>query len=186
MCLADGAVDQRGERRFKDLHDLVEAKLFEWDAVVMLRACRVLDGPERPSPPAASHMQLNPVLSHLLAQLKVISQKRVPRELLSESEEVRMHLLAGILDGAGCAKDGGFEVVSKHPRLLRDLTHLTRGLGFSTSKAVVPQGWRMRIIGPELHTIPSVLPLKPFPAPADEGDLLCSGFTIEKLPGHDA
>ena len=59
--------------------------------------------------------------------------KHIPIEYKINSREVRLQLLAGLLDTDGYYYKGCFEIIQKQKRLARDIVFVARSLGFSVS-----------------------------------------------------
>lgn len=146
-------------------------------------------------------IRMGVVFGRVLKSYKIFHKKGFPHALLSEPEDVRMALLAGIVDGDGFCNQGGreIEVSAKKRRFIDGLVHLARGLGFSTGKVCETlcvkeetgkeyRGFRVHIGGPKLHLVMTALTYKRF-QPRDvfgrqaNKDPLCDGFTIEEI-GH--
>ncbi len=72
-------------------------------------------------------------LWRFLRSTMVEKEKRIPRHYLINLREVRMNLLAGLLDTDGYAGRTYFEIATKFPGLKDDITFLARSLGFRVS-----------------------------------------------------
>lgn len=130
----------------------------------------------------------------LLESYGMAQSQAVPLELIRESQENRLSLLAGLLDGAGAynAQTNLFSLLSSARVLLGGAIHLCRSLGFTTgvvSKAV--GGWSITIGGVDLSHIPTMSAEKRAKASgcaasASARDPRASGFSIEACPGEDA
>lgn len=70
-----------------------------------------------------------------LKELGVLNNKHIPNFLLTASYEIRLNILAGILDGDGHLTHNGYEVVQKKTQLAEDLVLLVRSLGLCCSVA---------------------------------------------------
>jgi hypothetical protein len=134
------------------------------------------------------------VFLHLLRAFKFTADSQIPHALLTESTEVRMHLLAGVLDAAGSTVDeeSGQCIVSvKSARMHKSFIHLVRGLGFSaqfrTDTSASANDACATIAGP-LDTVPTVMPLKRSrlqDTRSSFSDDSCDGFSIEKAAHAD-
>jgi hypothetical protein len=137
------------------------------------------------------------VFLHLLRAFKLTTGAQIPHALLTQSTDVRMHLLAGVLDAAGCTVDeeGGQCIVSvKSARMHKSFIHLARGLGFSAqlrggafASADDEAGACVTIAGP-LDTVPTTPPhkrclLQDTRSPSSDDS--CDGFTVEKVAHAD-
>jgi hypothetical protein len=141
---------------------------------------------------------MGPVLWKVLKHYNCFYKKKFPHHLLAESREVRLKLLAGVVDGDGwcCHEKRYIEVAAKKRGFIDGLIHLARGLGFSTGKVGTKTctveetgktytGFRVFITGAELPIIPTVLMYKRFALAAVDPnkDQRCDGFSIKKV-GH--
>lgn len=74
-------------------------------------------------------------LKKLLSEYNVIKNKHIPKEYLVNSKEIRLKVLAGIIDTDGyVCVDGTIEISqsTKHEKLVDDIVYLSRSLGFYT------------------------------------------------------
>lgn len=74
-------------------------------------------------------------LKKILSMYNLINNKHIPKEYLINSKEIRLKLLAGIIDTDGyITPDGTIEVsqTTKHKRFVDDIVYLSRSLGFYT------------------------------------------------------
>jgi DNA gyrase/topoisomerase IV subunit B len=75
-------------------------------------------------------------LKKILEKYNLIKNKHIPKEYLINSKEIRLKLLAGIIDTDGyVAPDGTIEIsqsVQVHQQLTDDIVYLARSLGFYT------------------------------------------------------
>lgn len=113
--------------------------------------------------------------------------KHIPKVYKINSRNVRLELLAGILDGDGSFKDGCFEVITKYNELAEDIKYLCRSLGFFVSdntKEVTLDGWdkpkiyRRLVISGDLSVIPNKVPRKKSPIRKQKKDVLVTGFKL--------
>jgi DNA topoisomerase-2 len=113
-------------------------------------------------------------LKKLLSTYNLVNNKHIPKEYLINSKEVRLKLLAGIIDTDGyVAKDGTIEIsqTHKHKRLIDDIVYLSRSLGFYTyvsykktnytykQTGEKADAYRIKISG-DTSEIPTLLPRK--------------------------
>ena len=136
-------------------------------------------------------IRMGPLLRLLLQSYDMLSKKTLPAELSREARDVRLALLAGIIDGAGSKHASAvYEVPSKSAALLQQVAFLANSLGFSTGeidervKQMDGQeysGYHVQISGRNLNELPVVLKYKAMPVAADKGmgpDPSCAGFTV--------
>ena len=92
-----------------------------------------------------------------LRNYNLIENKHVPKEYLYNSKEIRLNLLAGLLDTDGYMTSGIHEISTKYQQLKDDILFLSRSLGFYCTatleekriKSIDFKGmyWRIRICG---------------------------------------
>lgn len=75
-------------------------------------------------------------LKKILKEYNLVNNKHIPKEYLVNSKEIRLKVLAGIIDTDGyVAPDGTIEItqsVKVHQQLVDDIVYLSRSLGFYT------------------------------------------------------
>jgi replicative DNA helicase len=116
----------------------------------------------------------NPIFTRL-QDLGVIGNKHIPAVYLHNSRDVRLKVLAGIIDTDGHLRGGGYDMAFANRILAEDIIVLSRSLGFicadlkecvkvCTNAAGGPkdcQAFRFRICGGnELRELPILLPHK--------------------------
>lgn len=62
----------------------------------------------------------------------LIGRKHIPNEYLINSEDVRLKLLAGIIDTDGCKSKNAYEIIQKSKLLIEQIKSLANSLGFYT------------------------------------------------------
>lgn len=133
----------------------------------------------------------HPVMDYLRSYCIKDGVKRIPLAYLRNSREVRLQLLAGIIDTDGHLYKGGsgFEVTTKHAGLRDDLKFLARSLGFAASSTesykVCQTGnggvyHRVFITG-DVHLVPTRLHRKQAVVATRRSNVLHSTFTVESL-----
>lgn len=76
-----------------------------------------------------------------LRNFNVIDNKQVPKQYILAPRKLRLELLAGLIDSAGCYfktdtdEVGSFEITKKNEVLINGIIDLARSLGFSASKS---------------------------------------------------
>lgn len=114
----------------------------------------------------------NPIADYF-RKLGLIGNKHIPNVYKCNSVEVRMKVLAGLLDTDGSLDNNtGFDIVQKNERLADDIVFLARSLGFACYKSKCIKTctnskdpnhsgtyYRMYIAG-ACETIPTLLPRK--------------------------
>jgi hypothetical protein len=72
----------------------------------------------------------NPI-TQALKELNVWGNKHIPEVYLKNSRDVRMKVLAGIIDTDGHMSGGGYDMCFANEKLLQDIVVLSRSLGFT-------------------------------------------------------
>jgi replicative DNA helicase len=117
--------------------------------------------------------KINPI-SRGLKELGVWGNKHIPELYLKNSREIRMQVLAGVIDSDGHMLNGGYNMAFASWRLLEDVRTLASSLGFLCSPIMKGRHchtrdecpkmhtfFRSRISGgPGLHEVPVLLPRK--------------------------
>jgi len=137
-------------------------------------------------------------LSELLKSYGIYYEKAIPLDLLRESEEIRLNVLGGIIDGdaffESLKKD--YEISAKMLHFAQGLSDLAKGLGFRVGKIATKicrtkegkefSGYRLHISG-DLHALSPyiVLKYKRCGTKEERGRILtrdgtCTGFKIEE------
>jgi intein/homing endonuclease len=106
-------------------------------------------------------------------KLNLESNKHIPQCYISNSKEIRLKLLAGILDGDGyySSKKHGYEITLANEVLANDVKRLADSLGYRTNirekrttcqiKGFVGKAWRLTIFG-EVWEIPMLVERKKY------------------------
>lgn len=129
-------------------------------------------------------------LNEELKEYGLIKNKHIPLAYLANSREVRLKLLAGLVDSDGCLTKSGFEITLCNEVLAKDIQSLARSLGYRCSASRVVKScqtgacsvaWRLNLYG-ELWEVPVRVPRKKFTSkelredPRSFGfDLVCKG-----------
>lgn len=71
----------------------------------------------------------NPIIL-VLKELGLIMNKHIPKCYLENSREVRLKVLAGLIDTDGSLHNGGYDMCFANKRLLEDVVTLAKSLGF--------------------------------------------------------
>ena len=74
----------------------------------------------------------NPFLDKL-RKYDLVGNKHIPQEYISNSERVRLELLAGLLDTDGYMVRNGYEITQKNYQIARQVKYIADTLGFKTS-----------------------------------------------------
>jgi hypothetical protein len=108
---------------------------------------------------------INSLLIHL-RESNLINNKHIPVEYKCNSKEVRLQLLAGIIDTDGSVTNKCYDLIQKNEKLADDIVYLCRSLGFACYKRECRKGrwyngeykegeyFRLTISGVGIETIP--------------------------------
>lgn len=118
-----------------------------------------------------------------LREINVFNNKHVPDAYKHASRSARMELLAGLLDTDGHQSNGGFDFISVHEVLSRDVAFIARSLGLAAyvKKCIKTCGdfwnnyWRVSISG-DCSELPLKLPRKQAAARTQIKDVQVTGI----------
>jgi hypothetical protein len=128
-----------------------------------------------------------------LEKYGVIGKKEIPSAYLINSRQVRLELLAGIIDTDGFLTSGGYEITFKSEILMDDVIFLARSLGFAAYKkerkislheAHEEIYYRAYISG-DVDEIPVIVPRRKAPPRKMNKSVLNVGITIEPIGRGD-
>lgn len=144
----------------------------------------------------AYRVVMGPVLAHVLKTYEIFCKKRVPHQLLAETVDVRMALLAGIVDGGGHSaayRKAGITLAAKRRTTIDSVVHLVRGLGLYTGKVgktvataedgSTYNGYRVSFNGSKLAQLKTELLYKRYTLAECNAKQRGRGFTVTKI-GH--
>lgn len=128
-----------------------------------------------------------------LRDLDVLRNKHIPLIYKCNTRDIRLRLLAGILDADGSLIGGVcYDVIQKSERLIDDVIYLCRSLGFSCYKSMQQKGcwykkeykegtyYRITISG-DTHLIPTKVPRKQARKRQQIKDHLVTGITVKPV-----
>jgi hypothetical protein len=130
---------------------------------------------------------INPskIFRRILQSYGLLSKKHLPLALSTECVEIRINLLAGIIDAAGHLRGSqSYQVCCKDLHFAEQLQHLAKSLGFRVGRPsmqkVVLSGNNIAELSHSIKTrwkkIKTIIP---------EKDSNCWSFTVSKLPRGD-
>jgi DNA topoisomerase-2 len=115
-------------------------------------------------------------LKKLLKKYNLVDNKHIPKEYMVNSKDIRMKVLAGLIDSDGsCTRDGTRINISQgmnHTQLAKDIVSLARSLGLMCNSRIQNTQWsylgelkrgkafNMNISGEEAVNIPTIVPRK--------------------------
>jgi len=130
----------------------------------------------------------NYVLDYVRKYCYVGGCKRIPPVFLINSREVRLSVLAGIIDTDGYTSGTGYEVTTAYHPLSLDIAYLARSCGFGVTRSVkIVNGVeydRLYISGKALGDIPCLVPRKKVTTPG-EAEMVNSSFSLVSLGEGD-
>lgn len=100
----------------------------------------------------------------LLKKYNLLGNKHIPRDYMINSKNIRLSLLAGIIDTDGYVKNNYISITQKSYILIKDIEELCNSLGYKTSIKKIKKGikdknfqgiyWNISISGNNLQEIP--------------------------------
>jgi DNA topoisomerase-2 len=142
-----------------------------------------------------------PSLKKLLKKYKLINNKHIPKEYLVNSRNVRMKVLAGLIDSDGTVcREGSRISISQgmnHKKLSKDIIYLAKSLGLMcchqeintqwTHKGVFKKGRaiRINISGENAKDIPTLVARKKCYAPIKRDTTGTGKLSIREVPNGD-
>ncbi|MBE3039676.1 MAG: hypothetical protein IMZ62_12810 [Chloroflexi bacterium] len=127
-------------------------------------------------------------LTEILQTLGVLRDKHIPHQYVRNSRNVRLRLLAGLIDTDGCIANGCCQISQKNKRLAHDIVRLAQSLGFAAYirsyiakiRSIGYSGRYYHIgISGDLSIVPTRLKHKQAEPRKQKKDVLHTGFTIE-------
>lgn len=125
-----------------------------------------------------------------LRRMNLIGNKHIPDEYKTNSRDVRLAVLAGIIDTDGYLARNYYDVVFKSERLARDVMWLARSLGFASyvkechkkccNNGVVGSYFRVGISG-NVDEIPVLIERKRASARRQKKDVLVSSISVSSV-----
>ena len=76
----------------------------------------------------------NNTFQNFLRNNNLILNKHIPHNYKCNTREIRLKILAGILDADGYYSKGGYDIIQKSEKLLDDIIYIARSLGFAAYK----------------------------------------------------
>jgi hypothetical protein len=127
-----------------------------------------------------------------LKQLNLINNKHIPHHYKCNSREVRLKLLAGLVDTDGYVNYNTIEITQKSKQLADDILYLARSLGFAaycvekksswTHNNIKKEGIYNRItISGDINCIPIRIKRKSPGIRLQNKDVLVTGFNIKEV-----
>jgi len=141
----------------------------------------------------------NNIFLNSLKDLQLINNKHIPDIFKFNSREIRLQILAGLIDSDGHYdnKKNIFEFTQKNEKLMDDVIYLCRSLGFACYKHIKKTSWtyngikkkdtafRINISGIGIENIPTIIPRKKSLPRKQIKDVLVSGIKVEYVNEDD-
>ena len=138
------------------------------------------------------------IFLNTLKDLNLLNNKHIPNIYKCNSREIRLKLLAGLIDSDGSYSQGTFEISqgANHEQLIDDIIYLARSLGFACYKNPKKtswtyngekkkgNSWRIIISGNGIDEIPTKIPRKRATPRKQIKDVLVTGIKVV-LVGRD-
>lgn len=125
-----------------------------------------------------------------LGRLNLLGNKYIPNEYKINSREVRLQILAGLIDSDGYYKNGYLQIITKFDKLKDDILYLARSLGFAAYVKKVIKGikstgfkgeyWNISISG-YLEQIPTLLKRKQAKPRKQIKNVLNTGIKVKPI-----
>jgi superfamily II DNA or RNA helicase len=125
-----------------------------------------------------------------LRDLQVLNNKHIPQLYKANSKDVRLELLAGLIDSDGHLTNNCFEIACKPDSLAEDILYLARSLGFAAYKkhrvktcvnTGVPRVYNILTISGDTDLIPTRLRRKQATPRFQKKDVLVTGISVESV-----
>ena len=140
-------------------------------------------------------------LKKLLKQYGLVKNKRIPMEYIKNSREVRLKVLAGMIDTDGTVCRNGSRIVItqglNHVHLANDLVFMIRSLGFMCHRTIKNTTWtykgelkygeavNIEISGCGVGDIPTLLPRKKCAPPMRRNTLNTGPIKVKEIQEGD-
>ena len=133
---------------------------------------------------------------HFLKTNNLIHNKHIPESYKINCRNVRLQILAGLIDTDGYLTSGTYEIIQKSKQLSDDICFLARSLGFATTtsrvlktctyKGSVVGGYYFRtFISGDISVIPVKIPRKIAGTRLQKKDVLKYGFDVVDIGDGD-
>jgi hypothetical protein len=132
-------------------------------------------------------------LIEALNKYKLINNKHIPQDYKVNSREVRLQVLAGLIDSDGTTDSKGYEITQKNKTLAEDILFLARSLGYAAYIKECLKSWtykgekktgtyhRITISGNTVHEVPVKVPRKKLEPRTQIKDTAVSGITVQHI-----
>lgn len=132
--------------------------------------------------------RVNGGFKNVLRSAGLLNNKHVPNLYKMNSSEVRLQLLAGLLDTDGHYDCGFYDIAQERISIANDILYLARSLGFAAyMKEKIVKGksyWRVSISG-DVDRIPLRIARKKAQPRQQKKSVLRTGFKVESLDQGD-
>ena len=129
----------------------------------------------------------------VLKKYNIRNNKHIPDDYKINSRDIRLQVLAGLIDSDGSADNKGYEITQKNKTLADDIVYLARSLGFAAyikdcKKSCMYKGekrtgkyHRITISGDLLHEVPVKVPRKKLEPRLQVKDTAVTGITVKHI-----
>jgi hypothetical protein len=128
-----------------------------------------------------------------LKELNLINNKHIPDIYKINSRQVRLELLAGLIDSDGHLSGNCYEFTQKNEKTMDGVIYIARTLGFAAYKSVKKTSWMYKgiknygtafrtTISGNISEIPCKVPRKKASTRNQEKNVLVSGFKLVEKP----
>lgn len=185
ICTADSEVISRIEKYANRLSKItgIKHRVTKTNKGNKAIACRIV----------SSGREGDNYVLNSLRNLNLLQNKHIPRSFLNNSREVRLQVLAGLVDSDGSSNSKPhLDFIFKNEKLADDVVFLCRSLGFAAYKKVTQKQcknsktqktdnyFRVSVSG-DLATIPTIIPRKRFPPRRQNKNVLNVGISVRPV-----
>ena len=132
-----------------------------------------------------------------LQYYNLINNKHIPNDYKINDKNIRLQILAGLIDSDGYSDNKGYDIIQKNKILAEDIVFLCRSLGFSANmkpcnKSCMYKGekktglyYRISISGNEVINIPVKIERKKVEERLQKKNVLVTGITVNHIGQGD-
>lgn len=126
------------------------------------------------------HGKVN-VFTRTLRKYNMINNKHIPYDYKCNSRDIRLRLLAGLIDTDGSYVNGHYGIIQKNKTLSDDILFLARSLGYAAYQTKYGDYFRVMISGAGLEKIPVKVLRKQAKERKQIKDPLVTGITVKHV-----
>lgn len=127
--------------------------------------------------------ELRKKTDNMIRKYRLLNNKHIPLIYKSNSRNVRLQVLAGLLDSNGCLTSDYYEIIQKQKTLSYDIYFLAKSLGYQVSIKECEKVYRLFITG-DISEIPVLLKRKKASSKKQINNHMVSSINIQSI-GQD-